>query len=68
MPLHMVAPDISAGTMVILDVDDTPRTGFMLTMSAFHPASATPGPAGRRFVDYLMRAWAGGQFQGSEIL
>ncbi len=57
MPLHMVEQDIAAGTLVVLDVDDMPRTGFMLTMSAFHPASAPPGPAGRWFIDHL-NAWS----------
>ncbi len=63
MPLHMVAQDIASGTLVILDVDDMPRSGFMLTISAFHPAPAPPGPAGRWFVDHLMTAWAGNRFE-----
>ena len=62
MPLHMVAPDIAAGNLVVLDVDNMPRSGFMLTMSACHPASAPPGPAGRWFVDHLMTAWAESRF------
>ena len=53
LPLHMVEKDIAAGALVILDVDVMPRTGFMLVMSAVHPASAPPGPAGRWLVDYL---------------
>ncbi|MFZ6654861.1 LysR family transcriptional regulator [Undibacterium sp. TJN19] len=53
MPLHMIEQDIAAGTLVMLDVDDMPRTGFMLTMSAVHLASAPPGIAGRWLVDYL---------------
>lgn len=57
MPLHMVEKDIADGTLVILDVDDMPRTGFMLTMSAYHPASEPPGPAGRWFIDHLKRSW-----------
>ncbi len=57
LPLHMVEKDIAAGDLVILDVDVMPRTGFMLTMSAVHPASAPPGPAGRWLVDYL-KDWA----------
>jgi len=67
MPLHMVEQDIVAGTLVVLDVDDMPRTGFMLTMSAFHPASAPPGPAGRWFVDHL-KAWSGDAFPDGERL
>lgn len=57
MPLHMVAQDIAAGTLVVLDVDGMPRTGYPLAMSAFHTASTPPGPAGRWFIDHL-KAWA----------
>jgi DNA-binding transcriptional LysR family regulator len=57
MPLHMVQKDIADGTLVVLDVDDMPRTGFMLTMSAYHPASEPPGPAGRWFIDHLKQSW-----------
>lgn len=57
MPLHMVEQDVAAGTLKVLDVDDMPRAGFKLTMSAFHPASAPPGPAGRWFIDHL-KAWS----------
>ena len=53
MPLHMVQKDIAEGTLVVLDVDDMPRTGFMLTMSAYHQASEPPGPAGRWLIDHL---------------
>jgi DNA-binding transcriptional LysR family regulator len=53
IPLHMVEKDIANGTLVVLDVDDMPRTGFMLGMSAYHQASEPPGPAGRRFIDQL---------------
>jgi DNA-binding transcriptional LysR family regulator len=57
MPLHMVEKDIAEGTLVVLDVDDMPRTGFMLTMSAFHQPSHPPGPAGKWFVDHLKSLW-----------
>ncbi len=49
MPCHMVESDIAKGKLVRIDV----RTELVLTMSAFYRASAPPGPAGRRFVDYL---------------
>lgn len=57
MPLHMVEKDIAEGTLVVLDVDDMPRTGFMLTMSAYHQASEPPGPAGRWLIDHLKMSW-----------
>ena len=57
MPLHMVENDIASGTLVVLDVDDMPRGGFMLTMSAYHQSSNPPGPAGRWFVDHLKQLW-----------
>lgn len=57
MPLHMVKKDIAAGVLVILDVDEMPRTGHMLTMSAFHQSSQPPGPAGEWFVNHLKTLW-----------
>lgn len=32
MPLHMVEKDIANGSLIVLDVDDMPRGGFMLNM------------------------------------
>ncbi len=60
MPVHMIEKDVSAGTLVVLDVDDMPRTGHMLTMSACHRSSQPPGPAGRWFVDRLKTLWQEG--------
>lgn len=57
MPLHMVEKDIAAGTLVVLDVDDMPPSGWMLTMSVYHQPSRPPGPAGRWFVDRLKTLW-----------
>jgi len=57
MPLHMVAKDIEEGTLVVLDVDEMPPSGFMLTMSAFHQPSQPPGSAGRWFIDHLKEVW-----------
>lgn len=57
MALHMVDQDIAAGTLVVLDTDEMPRTGFMLTMSAFHRSSQPPGPAGTWFVNHLKTLW-----------
>ena len=58
MPLHMVQADVRAGTLVILDTEDMPRTGFPLAISAVHRAAAPPGPAGRWFVDCLRQGLA----------
>ncbi len=57
MPLHMVEKDIAAGTLVVLDVDDMPLTGWILTMSVYHQPSKPPGPAGTWFVDHLKSVW-----------
>ena len=57
MPLHMVAQDIAAGTLVVLDVDGMQLTVYPLAMSACHTASTPPGPAGRWFIEHL-KAWA----------
>ena len=57
MPLHMVEKDIAAGTLVVLDVDDMPPSGWMLTMSAYHQPSQPPGPAGKWFVEHLKSLW-----------
>jgi len=53
MPNHMVESDLAQGTLVMLDMDDIPSKGVVLTMSAFYPASAPPGPAGRWLIDQL---------------
>ncbi|PIF16732.1 MULTISPECIES: LysR family transcriptional regulator [unclassified Acidovorax] len=53
MPMHMVDQDIMAGTLIVLDTDDMPKSGFMLSMSAFYPAASPPGPAGRWLIQLL---------------
>ena len=57
MPLHMIRADLDKGVLVVLDVDEMPLSGFMLTMSAFHRPSAPPGPAGKWFIEELKGAW-----------
>src|ERR1700732_2038000 len=57
MPLHMVENDIASGSLVVLNIDDVPPSGFMLTMSAYHRASEPPGPAGRWLIDHLKDSW-----------
>jgi DNA-binding transcriptional LysR family regulator len=60
MPLHLVEHDIDIGALVVLEVDDMPRSGYPLAMSAVHQAAAPPGPAGRWFIDHL-KGWSAGQ-------
>ncbi len=59
MPLHLVEHDIDVGALVVLEVDDMPRAGYPLAISAVHQAAAPPGPAGRWFIDYL-KGWSAG--------
>lgn len=61
MPLHMVEKDIARGDLIVLDIDDIPSSGFMLTVSAQHPASAPLGPAGRWFVAQVRAGYAATQ-------
>jgi len=60
MPLHMVENDIATGRLVVLDVEGMPPSGFMLTISAIHQATTTPGPAGRWFINHLKASTASG--------
>jgi DNA-binding transcriptional LysR family regulator len=57
MPLHMVEKDIASGSLVVLNADDVPPGGFLLTMSAYHRTSDPPGPAGRWLIDHLKDSW-----------
>lgn len=64
MPQHMVAQDIAAGSLVLLDIEDMPPEGTGLSMSAVYPASAPPGPAGRWLVDWMTSWWAAAAVPG----
>jgi DNA-binding transcriptional LysR family regulator len=57
MPLHMAEKDIASGSLVVLNADDVPPGGYMLTMSAYHRTSDPPGPAGRWLIDHLKDSW-----------
>ena len=57
MPLHMVENDIASGSLVLLNADDVPPGGYLLTMSAYHRTSDPPGPAGRWLIDHLKNSW-----------
>jgi hypothetical protein len=59
MPLHMIERDLSEGTLSVLDIDDMPPSGYMLTMSAFHQPAQPPGPAGKWFVNRVKALWHG---------
>ena len=52
--------DIATGRLVVLDVEGMPPSGFMLTISAVHQATTTPGPAGRWFINHLKASTASG--------
>lgn len=56
MPLHIVRDDIRLGRLVELAIEDVPRGGMILPMSAVYPTSAPPGPAGRWLIDRLVGA------------
>ncbi len=53
MPWHTVATDIAAGRLVELQIDDVPRGGLNLQMSAVYPTASPPGPAGRWFIEHV---------------
>jgi DNA-binding transcriptional LysR family regulator len=65
MPLHTVATDIAAGRLVELEIEDVPRGGLILQMSAVYPITAPPGPAGRWLIERL-RACRSAPLGGSE--
>jgi hypothetical protein len=48
---------LADGKLVVLDVDEMSRTGSMLMMSAYHPASQLPGLAGQWFIVQLKGRW-----------
>ncbi len=60
MPLHLIEHDIDIGALRVLEVDDIPRSGHPLAMSAVYQAGAPPGPAGRWFIDHL-KGWSTAQ-------
>lgn len=53
MPLHAVKADIEAGRLIELAIDDIPRGGLKLPMSAIFPEDRPPGPAGRWMIERL---------------
>ena len=53
MPLHVVAQDLAAGRLALLDLVDIPPTGVEMQMSAVYRNAAPPGPAGRWLINAL---------------
>jgi DNA-binding transcriptional LysR family regulator len=53
MPLHMVQADLTRGALVEIHVEDDPREGAAITMSAAYLTNKPPGRAGRWFIDRL---------------
>jgi DNA-binding transcriptional LysR family regulator len=53
MPLLAVQEDIAAGRLVELSIEDGPKGGFLMPMSAVYPSGAPPGPAGRWLIERL---------------
>jgi DNA-binding transcriptional LysR family regulator len=53
MPWHLVQPELEAGTLVEIQLEEAPASGFMMPMYAAHRADTPPGPAGRWLIERL---------------
>jgi DNA-binding transcriptional LysR family regulator len=53
MPLHLVAKDIRAGSLVKIKVEGAPARTQVLAMRAIHRKDAPPGPAGQWLIQWL---------------
>ena len=53
MPLLAIQEDIASGRLAELVIEDAPKGGFIMPMSAVYPSGAPPGPAGRWLIDRL---------------
>jgi DNA-binding transcriptional LysR family regulator len=53
MPWHLVQPELEAGTLVEIQLEEAPASGFMMPMYATHRADTPPGPAGRWLIERL---------------
>ena len=49
----MVARDLAEGALKQIHLQDLPKEGEMMAMSATYPADTPPGPAGRWFIEQL---------------
>ena len=53
MPLDVVEPDLQAGRLVEIRLEDATSQRNVMAMSAFHRSDTPPGPAGRWLIDRL---------------
>jgi DNA-binding transcriptional LysR family regulator len=53
MPLHIVQNDLKDGRLAVLEIEDVPPEGLVLSMSAVWQTKSPPGPAGRWFIERL---------------
>jgi DNA-binding transcriptional LysR family regulator len=53
MPWPFVEAELAAGTLVEIQMQDLPASGFMMPMYAAHRADTPPGPAGRWLIERL---------------
>jgi len=53
LPLHLVQADLTSGALVGIHVEDDPREGTAIGMSAAYLTNKPPGRAGRWFIDRL---------------
>jgi DNA-binding transcriptional LysR family regulator len=65
MPLLAIYDDIASGRLVELLVEDGPKGGFVMPMSAVYPSGAPPGPAGRWLIERLKNQCPKTQARGS---
>src|SRR5580693_339902 len=64
MPLHAVKEDLREGRLAKLSIEDMPKEGLILPMSAVYVTANPPGPAGRWLIERLRRC--SGQHRADE--
>jgi DNA-binding transcriptional LysR family regulator len=65
LPLHMVQADLTSGALVEIHVEDDPREGTAISMSAAYLTNKPPGRAGRWFIDRLKEEAAAPRVNGA---
>lgn len=63
MPEHMIAEDLAAGRLAVLEIEGVPAAGWDLPIAAFHLRDAALGPAARWLLDWLLADAAQAQGQ-----